>query len=84
MIPYPPLTLTDFTGHPKPLANAIEAAQIDREILHRADKTIDAALKFVNDMRLSGHDAKAAHDLAQLLGAVARNDRKPISEVTEL
>lgn len=85
MIPYTPLTLTEFTGHPKPLANAIEAARIDREILHRADKTIEEALKFANDMRLSGqHHAKAVHDLAQLLGAVARNDRKPISEVTEL
>jgi hypothetical protein len=39
-----------------------------------------------NALRIGGDatGAKVLHDLAQLLGAVARNDRKPSPEVTEL
>ena len=80
-----PLSMSEFTGHPKPLANEIEAAQIDRAILRGTDKVLERALRMVNALRLAGDEAgaKALHDLAQLLGAVARNDRKP-TEVTEL
>lgn len=80
-----PLPMSEFTGHPKPLANEIEAAQIDRAILRGTDKVLERALQMTNALRIGGDaaGAKVIHDLAQLLGAVARNDRKP-PEVTEL
>lgn len=77
-----PLSMSEFTGHPKPLANEIEAAQIDRAILWGTDKVLERALRMTNALRIAADatGAKVIHDLAQLLGAVARNDRKPPEE----
>ena len=62
-----PLTMSEFTGQPKPLAS-----QMERKILARSDEILESALRFANCLRASGHPAEAVHDLAQLLGAVAR------------
>lgn len=78
-----PLTMSEFTGHPKPRASQTEAVDLERKILARSDEILESALRFANCLRASGHPAEAVHDLAQLLGAVARNDRKP-TEVTDL
>jgi hypothetical protein len=75
--------MVEFTGHPKPLAPQAEAMDLEHKILSRSDEILERALRFANCLRASGHPAEAVHDLAQLLGAVARNDRKP-TEVTEL
>ena len=67
-----PLTMSEFTGQPKPPGYQTQAVDLERQILARSDEILESALRFANCLRASGHPAEAVHDLAQLLGAVAR------------
>lgn len=53
-----PLSMSEFTGHPKPLASQTEAVDLERKILARSDEILENALRFANCLRASGHPLK--------------------------